>query len=92
MRRQPLSCVKGDPRRSLRVAKRNDRAKQRLKEMGWNVMTVWECQLRPAKRDATLLEIESLLNRSYLSQYRRPEAEEDYAMAAEPTMTYDKDI
>lgn len=75
-----------------RNKERDNRAKQRLKEMGWNVMTVWECQLRPANRAATLLEIESLLNHSYLSQYRRPEPEEDYAVAAEPTIAYGKDI
>ena len=31
--------------------------KEELKEMGWNVITVWECQLKKDKREQTLEEL-----------------------------------
>lgn len=49
-----------------RNRERDARNKADLLEMGWNVLTVWECQLRPSVLRQTLLEIESCLNRSYL--------------------------
>lgn len=39
-----------------------DRQKEaQLRDMGWNVMIVWECELRPPKRQATLERLESQL-------------------------------
>lgn len=35
----------------------------RLNEMGWEVMTVWECRLKPKARENTLSEIASRLKR-----------------------------
>ena len=40
---------------------RDQRKKAQLMDMGWNVMIVWECELRPAKRQATLEELENKL-------------------------------
>jgi DNA mismatch endonuclease (patch repair protein) len=37
-----------------------------LKAMGWSVMTIWECQLKPAVREQTLTEMEHLINKRYL--------------------------
>lgn len=34
--------------------KRDERINNAIKEMGWRVFTVWECELRPGKRDLTL--------------------------------------
>lgn len=38
--------------------------------MGWRVMTVWECQLKPAVRQQTLLEIEYHINHTYLERFK----------------------
>lgn len=40
---------------------RDRRKEAQLRDMGWNVMIVWECELRPPKREATLEELESQL-------------------------------
>lgn len=32
----------------------DEKKKQKLTELGWNVITVWECDIRPDKRDNTL--------------------------------------
>ncbi len=53
-----------------RNRQRDIRAKETLKQMGWKVMTIWECQLKPAVREQTLHEMEYLLNRSYLESVR----------------------
>ena len=81
---------------------RDERNKLALRQMGWKVMTVWECQLRPAVREQTLREIEYLINHTYLQRYRRrpstqprpydtpPAAEAAMPMAAEPSTPYGK--
>lgn len=40
---------------------RDQRNKAQLRDMGWNVLIVWECELRPPKRQATLERLESQL-------------------------------
>lgn len=34
---------------------------QELRSLGWNVEIVWECQLKPAYRENTLLQLEKIL-------------------------------
>lgn len=36
---------------------RDERNQKELEEMGWNVITVWECQLKNDKRERTLEEL-----------------------------------
>lgn len=50
---------------------RDTKNKEMLRKMGWLVMTVWECQLKPAVRLQTLLEIEYHINHSYLERFRQ---------------------
>lgn len=50
---------------------RDERNKEALKQMGWAVMTVWECQLKPAVRKQTLLEIEYHINHTYLARFQQ---------------------
>ena len=38
---------------------RDQRNKKELEEMGWNVITVWECELKKEKREQTLEELYS---------------------------------
>lgn len=40
---------------------RDQRKEAQLRDMGWNVLIVWECELRPPKRQATLERVESQL-------------------------------
>lgn len=40
---------------------RDQRKEAQLKDMGWNVLVVWECELRPPKRQATLEGLENKL-------------------------------
>lgn len=77
---------------------RDERNKEKLRKMGWSVMTVWECQLKPAVRKQTLLEIEYHINHTYLERLRpRPskfydivENEEVPGMVAEDNVEYGK--
>jgi DNA mismatch endonuclease (patch repair protein) len=56
--------------------------------MGWHCITVWECELKPAKREETLNSLEYTLNHIYLQdrslhkQYDLME-DEEHLMAAE---------
>lgn len=40
---------------------RDQRKEAQLRDMGWNVIIVWECELRPPKRQTTLERLESQL-------------------------------
>ncbi len=35
---------------------------QKLLSMGWKVITIWECQLKPHEKESTLLALDNLLN------------------------------
>ena len=35
--------------------------KSQLEDMGWTVLTVWECELRPKERQTTLERLENTL-------------------------------
>ena len=41
-----------------------------LQENGWQVIVIWECQLKPALIDHTMREVELLLNDNLLSLYK----------------------
>ena len=78
-----------------RNKQRDARNKEELKRMGWRVMTIWECQLKPAMRQQTLLEMEYFINHTYLERFKPKhvhfayQAEEEMpVMAAENSATY----
>lgn len=79
-----------------RNKERDARNKDALKKMGWRVMTVWECRLKPAVREQTLREIEYWINHSFLERLRKPVSspripeETSQNIAAEPTVPYGK--
>ena len=56
-------------RKIERNRRRDARNKEALKQMGWRVMTVWECQLKPSVRRQTLLEIEYHINHTFLERF-----------------------
>ena len=42
-----------------------------LQENGWQVIVIWECQLKPAVIEHTMREVELLLNDNLLSLYKK---------------------
>ncbi|MBM6807151.1 DNA mismatch endonuclease Vsr [Bacteroides caecicola] len=54
-----------------RNKQRDERSKEELRRKGWNVITIWECQLKPAVREQTLMEAEYWINHSYLKRFRK---------------------
>lgn len=76
-----------------RNKKRDLRERVELRRMGWHVIQVWECQLKPKEREMTLRSIEQALYEIYL-QDRAPRKPYVYpaadapARAAEPETEY----
>ena len=60
--------------------------------MGWHCMTIWECELKPQKREQTLLALEYTLNHIYLKDhtvsYSFDEEEKPLMAAEESEDTY----
>lgn len=53
-----------------RTKERDKSVNHQLQLLGWNVIIVWECQLKPTIRDITLRALIDLLYKSYLNIYR----------------------
>ena len=66
--RYPKSNIEFWEKKIKRNIERDEENKRKLKELGWNVMTVWECQLKPRERAKTLQEIEYLINKGYIDR------------------------
>lgn len=75
---------------------RDERQKARLRQMGWNVLTVWECQLKPSVRALTLASVEYYINHSFLLKQGQKttdgygEPDHQTSTAAEPQSGYDR--
>ena len=76
----------------IRRNKERDKEEQKkLAEMGWHCITVWECELKPQKREETLDSVAFTLNHIWLQDHQTrvasyPEREEEdmyMPMAAE---------
>lgn len=65
-----------------------------LRQSGWNIMTIWECQLRADKRAKTLEGILLLLQKTYLEQHKKHTStpyvpsEKELPLVAEPSPDY----
>ena len=56
----------------IRRNKERDREELRkLAEMGWHCITVWECELKPSRREETLESIAFTLNHIWLQDRTR---------------------
>ena len=64
--RTPKSNVDFWEKKIKRNKERDIEVRTKLKEAGWRTMIVWECQLRPKKREETLRDIVHLLDKTYL--------------------------
>ena len=89
-------CKIPNTRREFWVAKikrnqeRDIETLKRLAEMGWHCITIWECELKPSKREQTLKSLAFTLNKIWLEEhaiigepYPKLEEEEFGLMAAE---------
>ena len=77
-----------------RNKERDKLAKEALMQMGWAVMTIWECQLKPKVRIQTLESLVYTLNHIFLEDrkvktYQIAENDNNF-MAAEPEVSYGK--
>lgn len=71
-----------------RNRERDKEEQKRLADMGWHVIVIWECQLKPNKREQTLASLAYTLNYIYLQDHSIPyphiEEEQEFEVAAEP--------
>ena len=73
-----------------RNQERDIEEQKRLAEMGWHCITIWECELKPSKREDTLKSLAFTLNKIWLDDhsvvgkpYPRCEEEDGMLMAAD---------
>lgn len=71
-----------------RNQERDAEVKQQLSEMGWHSITIWECELKPNRREKTLESLLYTLSKIFLqmhraSRYDLPEEEEMGQMVAD---------
>lgn len=71
-----------------RNMERDKEDRQRLTEMGWHSITIWECELKPSKREETLDTVALNLNHNWLQDHKvrvstYKEQEETIPIAAE---------
>ena len=92
-------CKIPKTRREFWVAKirrnqeRDVEEQKRLAEMGWHSITIWECELKPSKKEETLKSLVYTLNKIWLEDHQAvvksyPKLEEEGGMlkAAEDKM------
>ena len=79
-----------------RNQERDQKNYQVLLENGWQVIVIWECQLKPKRIEQTMTQVELLLNEKLLSLYShhvpfhyQTEEESSLPMAAEELNTYE---
>ena len=68
-----------------RNQERDIEEQKRLAEMGWHCITIWECELKPSKREQTLKSLAFTLNKIWLDDHSvvgrpNPKREEEDGM------------
>ena len=69
-----------------RNKERDERVKQQLTAMGWHIITIWECELKPKVREKALQSLTYTLNSIFLENHSVRHYElpgEEMMMAAE---------
>ena len=61
--RPPRTRVEWWTEKLNRNKARDARVREELRAMGWNTMVIWECQLKPKERQATLENVVRLLEK-----------------------------
>lgn len=86
--RRPKTNTDFWSRKISRNRERDKAEQQQLAAMGWHVVVVWECELKPEKRKQTLESLAFTLNHIFLMDhsvgYKPVEEPEESAIAAEP--------
>lgn len=76
----------------MRNKERDIEVKKKLASMGWHSITIWECELKPNKKDATLQSLVYTLSKIFLQNHKvkryELSEEDNYAMVAEDTIEY----
>ena len=52
-----------------RNQERDIEEQKRLAEMGWHCITIWECELKPSKREETLRSLAFTMNKIWLEEH-----------------------
>lgn len=86
--RMPKSNIEFWENKIARNQKRDQQNYQLLRENGWQVIIIWECQLKADRLERTMCEVELQLNEKLLSLFRKHKTydygqSEDVSMAAE---------
>ena len=73
----------------LRNQQRDLKVQHQLAAMGWHCITVWECELKPHRREQTLNSLSHTLNRLFMKDngirlYEMPDDEQPIAAEPEP--------
>ena len=90
--RMPRTNTEFWEKKIRRNKERDKEEQQKLAQMGWHCITVWECQLKPKVRERTLEALVYTLNRIFLQDhtvhriipYQLAEEDTQAGMAAEP--------
>ena len=96
--RKPKSNIDFWETKISRNQQRDQQNYKALQENGWQVIVVWECQLKPTQIEHTMGQVEILLNEKFLSLYQthkpiaynQNEINRDLPMAAETYPKYRK--
>ena len=75
----------------LRNKERDRKTQHQLSQMGWNSITIWECQLKPKQREQTLASLAYTLNHIFLQRkafFRYSLQEDSFQEAAEENHSY----
>ena len=72
---------------------RDQQTIEKLALMGWNAITVWECQLKPNLRTQTLNSLEMTLNQIFIMNHKkRYDTEQDeFKIVAEDDVVYNEE-
>jgi DNA mismatch endonuclease (patch repair protein) len=84
--REPKSNILFWQSKIARNQERDKNEHRMLAKMGWHVIVVWECELKPGKRENTLKSLAYTLNHIYLQDHsiKYKHIDEDVEIAAEP--------
>ena len=84
--REPKSNIKYWQDKIAKNQERDKNEQRKLAKMGWHVIVVWECELKPDKREKTLNSLSYTLNHIYLQDHsiKYRNIDEDIDFAAEP--------
>ncbi len=54
-----------------KTKERDKKNRELLRKLGWNIIVIWECQLKKDLKENTLIELENLLYRFYINKYKK---------------------